>query len=110
MFDWVLNAPLRPLINYQIPYLPACLRYLHIKLTARPQLQTHHSTPYLLGVRNKTLQFVNCERFLENYKSKLLKKILTINFFLLLFFHSELLYCFAHLLNKRANKSHKLVL
>ena len=99
MFDQVLNAPLRPvIINYHIPYLPACLCYLHITLAARRQLQTRHPPPYLLGVRNKVSQFANCEPLLDNSKSKLLKKIvkqlfLMINFlFLIFFFHSELLY------------------
>ena len=116
MFDWVLNAPLRPvIINYHTPYLPACLCYLHITLAACPQLQTRHPPPYLLGVLNKASQFANCEPFLENCKSKLLKKIvkqlfLTINFFLFLFFIPNYFTCFAHLLTRRANNSHKLVL
>ena len=85
--------------------------YLHIILAARPRLQTRHPPPYLLRVRNKQTQFAKCEPFLEKCKSKLLKKIvkqlfLTINFF----FIPNYFTWFAHLLTKRANKSHKLVL
>ena len=102
MFDWVLNAPLRLLIiNYHIPYLPACLCYLHITLAARFQLQTRNPLPYLLGVRIRKLRTVFWKLQIENTK-----KILAINFFS---FITNYFTFFAHLLTKRANKSHKLV-
>ena len=61
-------------------------------------------------------QFVNCEPFLENCKSKLLKKIVeqlfltVIIIIIIIIFIPNYFTCFAHLLTKRASKSHKLVI
>ena len=52
-----------------------CLCYLHITLGVRPQLQVRQAPSYVRWVQNNALQFANCETFLENCKSELLKKI-----------------------------------
>ena len=123
MFDWVLNAPLKPvIINCYTPYLPVCLCYLHVSSSTTnvlPILNYKRATLPLgamLEMRNKASQFANCESLLENCKSEVLKKIvkqlfLAIIIIIIFFFSiSNYFTCFAYLLNKRANESHKLVI
>ena len=78
-----------------------CLCYLHITLGVRPQLHVRQTPPYVRWVQNEASQFANCETFLENCKSELLKKIakqlfLTIKYFL----HSKLLYLLCSLVDQ----------
>ena len=106
MFDWVLNAPLKPvIINCYTPYLPVCLCYLHVSSSTTnvlPILNYKRATLPLgamLEMRNKASQFANCESLLENCKSEVLKKIvkqlflaIIIIIFFFFFFHFELFY------------------